>query len=82
VGGLIALFYDANAEGRRLAPHEAPEALRSYQTWAIPDGPTLYFWRTRDGQEWLRQKPLPRSWWTRTCKGTEFPGGAEHPDLA
>lgn len=27
--GLIALYYDANAEGRQLAPHEVQEALRT-----------------------------------------------------
>jgi hypothetical protein len=80
--GLIALYYDASAEGRQLAAHEVQEALRTWKTWAIPDGPTLYFWRTDKGEEWLRQKPLPRSWWARVWTGAAFPGGVEHPDLA
>jgi hypothetical protein len=40
---LIALYYDANAEGRRLAPHEWPEALRDWRTWTIPEGPRASF---------------------------------------
>jgi hypothetical protein len=79
---LIALYYDATAEGRRVAPHEWPEVLRDWRTWAIPDGPRVFFWRTDAGEEWLRRKPLPRSWWVRAWNETEFPGGVEHPDLS
>lgn len=81
--GLIALYHDALAEGRELAPHEWPEVLRDWRTWAIPEGPPLFVWRTDAGAEWLRRKPLPRSWWVRAWEqGTEFPGGVEHPDLS
>ena len=80
--GLIALYYVPDADGRQLAPHEVPEALRSWATWAIPQGPRIFFWRTPKGEEWLRQKPLPRSWWSRVSPCGEFPGGVEHPDLS
>jgi hypothetical protein len=35
---LIALYYDANAEGRRLAPHEWRDVLRDWRAWAVPEG--------------------------------------------
>lgn len=81
--GLIELYDDDSDDARALAPHERDERLRAWQTWAIPDGPVLYFWRTDAGEEWLERKPLPRSWANRAWFGDKGPkGDVDVPDLS
>lgn len=79
---LITLHYENTDDARALAPHEIPERLRAWQTWAIPDGPCLFFWRTEAGAEWIKEKPVPRSWVKRTSIGVrEETGDVDYPDL-
>ncbi len=80
--GLITLHYDDSDEARPLAPHEIPERLKEWQTWAIPDGPALYFWRTEAGEDWLKKKPVPRSWVKRAWINVDPTAGeVDYPDL-
>ena len=77
------LFYDNSDQARALAPHEWDEPLKAWQTWAIPEGPALYFWRTDAGEEWLKRKPVPRSWVKRSWVGIkDQTGGVDVPDLS
>jgi hypothetical protein len=81
--GLITLHYDPADNARSLAPHEYQERLRDWRTWAIPDGPALYFWRTDAGEVWIKEKPVPRSWVRRSWRGVkEGTGDIDYPDLS
>jgi hypothetical protein len=80
---LIDLYYEETGDARPLAPHEHDEALRAWQTWAIPDGAPLFFWRTDAGERWLKEKPVPRSWVQRSWLGVkEGTGDVDFPDLS
>jgi hypothetical protein len=79
---LITLHYENTEDARPLAPHEIPERLRAWETWAIPDGPCLFFLATDAGEAWLKEKPVPRSWVRRTWIGLpEGTGDVDYPDL-
>lgn len=81
--GLITLHYDNTDDARALAAHEIPDRLRDWRTWAIPEGPCLYFWRTDAGEAWIRDKPVPRSWVRRSWAGVkEGTGDIDYPDLS
>lgn len=81
--GLITLHYDYSAESRALAAHEIPQRLREWQTWAILEGPALFFWRTDAGEEWIRTKPVPRSWAERGWINVDPSAGeVDYPDLS
>ncbi len=67
--GFITLHYDDSDDARALAPHEYAGLLKEWRTWAIPEGPVLYFWRTAEGERWLSAKPTPRSWVRRAWFG-------------
>lgn len=80
--GLIDLYYDNSNDARALAVHERDEALRAWRTWAVPDGVVLYFWRTNAGEDWIKRKPVPRSWVRRSWHGGNNElGDVEVPDL-
>lgn len=81
--GLITLHYEDSADARALAAHEIPERLREWQTWGIPDGPALFFWRTEAGEHWIRTKPVPRSWVQRGWIDVDSSAGdVDFPDLS
>ena len=80
--GLITLHADDAADTRPLSRDQSAERLRDWRTWAIPDGPELFFWRTDAGERFLADKPVPRSWTRRAWFGADRGAGdVDHPDL-
>lgn len=80
---LIDLYYGDSNDARPLAKHECDEALRSWRSWAIHDGPCLFFWRTEAGEAFIRDRPVPRSWVRRAWSGVrDDAGDTDFPDLS
>jgi len=72
---LIDLYYEDTDDARPLARHEWGEALRARRSWAIPDGPCLFFWRTEAGESFIRDRPVPKSWVRRAWTGARDDAG-------
>jgi len=81
--GLVDLYDESTEAAQPLAEHEWDEALRSWRTWAIPEGPCLFFWRTEAGEAFIRERAVPRSWVRRAWRGVrDDTGDIDFPDLS
>jgi hypothetical protein len=84
---LISFYADSRADQAPIPRAEADNLLRDWTTWAIPEGPRVFYWRTEAGQRMFADKPLPASWVRRTWLDPDAMLGknagrtVEHPDL-